>query len=1014
MRCAAHPQLGPTGNLATLRLSATSADALAALHCRRRHWDGCEISSKSTRSGWGRSWRKLNGRQARRFYALVVLAGTGVAKRIAARPSSSQTRLVIAEKPMVMRMIAEAVGGLKQRPDKTGKLQYFEGDGLLLAAASGHLVNLQQVDWNSPLPIFPSPFKLEVSPASHLPKLNLIRELASRADILVNGCDAGREGELIFRRIIEFLGLESKPSERLWLQSLTPDAIRNAMQSCRPGSEFEPLAAAARLRQESDWLVGINATVALRRRSHIPNTTSTGRVQTPTLSMVTDREKHILKFKPEPYLLVHAAFSAAPGQKYEGTHSTLEQSGSLAPVNWEQLADTWEIGVVGKIVKDAHVDTTENPKPLHDLAELQRECSQRFKLTPQQTQGEAQKLYESGLVTYPRTDSRHLPKDYVKQVKDMLLASSATVGAASALPASLLQKAADGVSQVGTRVFNDSKVSDHFAIHPTEKGLATFLSSKESSVSQKVLGCIARRFVAAFLPASRFRTVRRTTSVDGHLFTTTMKDLVEPGYLEVEGKKAPSQTRALKALPAGTKVSLCKKLRIERLETQPPTRFTQATLLTAMEHCGRIVKDAELKRGLDTGLGTAATRGQIIEKLLTSKLLVPVDGKTASGFLKPTAQAIQLVDLLRGELDLQELALPELTGRWELDLRGIEHSKKKHQSLHSAFETSIRAFVLKIVERAQTCSPFGSALCRVGKHKGKTFEETLANDPVYCRWILSLGLEEAGPFAGFQVFLLENRKDLGAVEVPQAGPPFKSGKSRGKTLDIKVVADDPDYGDSVPQSGPEASGSVVPHVTKRQTKKGALAPQKPQGGNAKLKCGKHIGKTFKKVLADDPQYCDWVLGLKSQAGVEEGTRFSGFQTFLSERKADPQGLDAQPTGQVRSKIKKCPALAADAPKKSGLSKNGPGRPKNGSKDASKLALSAKNIPSLSKATLKEELFSRGLAVSGGITELQNRLFTALSLAARKPHEMRSTSRTQSRFCGEKPPRSLRSRSGSRS
>ncbi|CAE8623786.1 unnamed protein product [Polarella glacialis] len=981
MRCAAHPQLGPTGHLATLRLSATSADAFAALHCRRRHWDGCEINSKSTRSGWGRSWRKLNGRQARRFYALVVLAGTGVAKRIAARPSSSQTRLVIAEKPMVMRMIAEAVGGLKQRPDKTGKLQYFEGDGLLLAAASGHLVNLQQVDWNSPLPIFPSPFKLEVSPASHLPKLNLIRELASRADILVNGCDAGREGELIFRRIIEFLGLESKPSERLWLQSLTPDAIRNAMQSCRPGSEFEPLAAAARLRQESDWLVGINATVALRRRSHIPNTTSTGRVQTPTLSMVTDREKHILKFKPEPYLLVHAAFSAAPGQKYEGTHSTLEQSGSLAPVNWEQLADTWEIGVVGKIVKDAHVDTTENPKPLHDLAELQRECSQRFKLIPQQTLGEAQKLYESGLVTYPRTDSRHLPKDYVKQVKDMLLASSATVGAASALPASLLQKAADGVSQVGTRVFNDSKVSDHFAIHPTEKGLATFLSSKESSVSQKVLGCIARRFVAAFLPASRFRTVRRTTSVDDHLFTTTMKDLVEPGYLEVEGKKAPSQTKALKALPAGTKVSLCKKLRIERLETQPPTRFTQATLLTAMEHCGRIVKDAELKRGLDTGLGTAATRGQIIEKLLTSKLLVPVDGKTASGFLKPTAQAIQLVDLLRGDLDLQELASPELTGRWELDLRGIETSKKKHQSLHSAFETSIRAFVLKIVERAQNCSPCGSALCRFGKHKGKTFEEILANEPDYCRWILSLAPGEAGPLEGIQVFLLESQKEFGAVEGPQAKPPFKSGKRRGQTHDIKVVADDPDYG--VPQSGPEASGSVVPHVTKRQTQKGALASklagkppqavtfsfgkhrgrtfkdvlsddpeycewvlestpgdgpladlqafllekkelysaalaaQKPQGGNAKLQCGKYRGKTFQNVLVDDPKYCEWVLGLKSQDGVEEGGRLAGFQTFLSERKADPQSLDAQPIGQVRSKIKKCPALAADAPKKNG-------------------------------------------------------------------------------------------------
>eukprot|EP00913_Durusdinium_trenchii_P027322 g25632.t1 len=570
---------------------------------------------------------------------------------VAATALRALKKLVIAEKPKVAQQIAAAL-----KIPKAAK-GHFEGKDLIITSACGHL--LQHKDTlHSGLPMFPA-FDLEVQKGkdSYLAE---IRRLARHAQVLVNACDAGREGELIFRRIQKFLDLEKMPFERLWLQSLTAAAIRLAMDSCRPGEEYDNLADAADCRARWDWLVGINGTAVLRKSKWLPWKCSVGRVMTPTLLLVVQREEEIEKFKPVPYQEVKATFRTEDGDAYEGKHSTLHQAHAI---DFHATREDW-IGLEGVVLEDGLVlavlrpwaaparaapvvrlgprerheagllrDCAGLPQPLMNLADLQRTCSRLFGMSPSATLQSVQKLYESEMVTYPRTDSRCLPSDHQSVVRGML--KSAAEQEEGLIPPELLLIASKAVSSV-SGIFDDAKVTDHYAIIPTDKGL-----QKAKYVQQ-----------------------HRKTRVRDCVFTTSEKVLVEPGFKALEMKEPMVKPKLPSLLKKGTKVVL-EKLKVTDQETKPPPRYTQADLLTAMEKCGKTVEE-DLQGAMSAGIGTSATRACIIDKVLLQKWVVPKNGA-----LQPSAIARQFKDSLK-TLGLTENFSLEVTGRWELILKQIQ------------------------------------------------------------------------------------------------------------------------------------------------------------------------------------------------------------------------------------------------------------------------------------------------------------------------------------------------------
>ncbi|UTY56425.1 DNA topoisomerase III [Massilia sp. erpn] len=610
--------------------------------------------------------------------------------------------LIIAEKPSVANDIAKSLGGFTKHDE------YFESDEYVLSSAVGHLLEIavpeehdvKRGKWSfTHLPMIPPYFALNPI-AKTESRLKVLNKLIKRKDVtgLINACDAGREGELIFRLIAQNAKAK-QPIQRLWLQSMTPTAIRDGFAHLRSDEEMLPLADAARCRSEADWLIGINGTRAMTAFNSKEGgfyLTTVGRVQTPTLSIVVEREEKIKKFVSRDYWEVRAEFVCAAGiyegrwldDKFKKDENDPEKRAERL---WSKAAaDSIATACRGKpgIVSEESKPTTSMAPALFDLTSLQREANGRFGFSAKNTLGLAQALYEKHKVlTYPRTDSRHLPEDYlptVKQTLDTVMQNNNYHQFAK----QILDK---GWVKPNKRIFDNTKISDHFAIIPTgiaPKGL--------SEPEQKLYDLVTRRFMAVFFPAAEFQVTTRFTEVSGHKFKTEGKVMTNPGWLAVYGKDAASENDKegggnLVPVAKDEKV-LTEKVTANGLVTKPPARYSEATLLSAMEGAGKLVDSDELRDAMaGKGLGTPATRAAIIEGLLTEKYLLR-EGRE----LMPTAKAFQLMTLLRG-LGVNELTAPELTGEWEYKLSQMEKGRISREE----FMREIAQMTQIIVKRAK-------------------------------------------------------------------------------------------------------------------------------------------------------------------------------------------------------------------------------------------------------------------------------------------------------------------------
>ncbi|MBN3790654.1 DNA topoisomerase III [Burkholderia sp. Ac-20353] len=605
--------------------------------------------------------------------------------------------LIIAEKPSVANDIARALGGFTKHDE------YYESDEYVLSSAVGHLLEIAAPEeyevkrgkWSfAHLPVIPPHFDLNPIAKSES-RLKVLTKLMKRKDVdqLINACDAGREGELIFRLIVQHAKAK-QPVQRLWLQSMTPQAIRDGFAHLRSDSDMQPLADAARCRSEADWLVGINGTRAMTAFNSKGGgffLTTVGRVQTPTLSIVVEREEKIRRFVPRDYWEVKAEFACAGGF-YEGKWFDPKfKRDEFDPEKRDSRL--WSLPAAETIVaacRDQIGTVSEESKPstqlsplLFDLTSLQREANSRFGFSAKNTLGLAQALYEKHKVlTYPRTDARALPEDYIATVQstlEMLKESHNYLPHAK----QVLDK---GWVKPNKRIFDNSKISDHFAIIPTLQAPKSL-----SEPEQKLYDMVVKRFLAVFFPAAEYKVTTRITEVVGHTFKTEGKVLVEPGWLQVYGRDAEGADANLVPVQKNEKVKT-DEIAAVALVTKPPARYSEATLLSAMEGAGKLVEDDELREAMAAkGLGTPATRAAIIEGLLGEKYLVR-EGRE----LIPTAKAFQLMTLLRG-LGVKELTAPELTGEWEYKLSQMERGNLGRD----AFMQEIARMTQQIVKRAK-------------------------------------------------------------------------------------------------------------------------------------------------------------------------------------------------------------------------------------------------------------------------------------------------------------------------
>ena len=637
--------------------------------------------------------------------------------------------LIIAEKPSVAQDIVRALTPVAGKFDKHD--EHFESDSYVVTSAVGHLLEIQAPEefdvkrgkWSfAHLPVIPPHFDLKPVDKTKT-RLNAVVKLAKRKDVdqLINACDAGREGELIFRLIEQYAGGAKplgKPVRRLWLQSMTPQAIRDGFNTLRSNEQMLPLADAARCRSEADWLVGINGTramTAFNSRDGGFFLTTVGRVQTPTLSVVVEREEKIRAFVSRDYWEVHATFAAQAGDypakwfdpqwKKAAANAA---AGNLEEADPELKADRlWqqrEAQAIADAVRGQTASVTEESKPttqasplLFDLTSLQREANGKFGFSAKTTLSIAQSLYERHkALTYPRTDSRALPEDYlpvVKQTFEMLSKSAMRHLAPHALTA-----LNNNYIRPSKRIFDNSKVSDHFAIIPTLQA-----PSGLSEAEQKIYDLVVRRFMAVFFPNAEYQITTRISVAVGHSFKTEGKVLVKPGWLAIYGKEAVDEVtdrdgakdgdkgQRLVPVQPGERVT-AQTVEARGLKTRPPARYSEATLLGAMEGAGKTIEDDELRAAMhEKGLGTPATRASIIEGLLTQKYMLR-EGRE----LIPTASAFQLMTLLRG-LDVKELSKAELTGEWEHKLALMEHG----QLSRADFMAEIAAMTERMVKQAK-------------------------------------------------------------------------------------------------------------------------------------------------------------------------------------------------------------------------------------------------------------------------------------------------------------------------
>lgn len=606
--------------------------------------------------------------------------------------------LIIAEKPSVATDIAKVLGKMK----KTG--DYYEGDDYVVGNALGHLLELacpekyevKRGKWTfAHLPVLPPKFDLKPI-ARSADKLKSLARLIRRDDIglIINACDAGREGELIFRYIMQATKAK-QPIKRLWLQSMTPAAIREAFDHLRTDEEMQTLVDAAKSRSEADWLVGINGTRAMTAFNSLDGgffLTTVGRVQTPTLAIVVRRENEIRAFRPKDYWEVKASFELPDGGAYEGRwfDPAFKKNPHAPELRAERIFEEKKAtdivdrcrGKTGTIQETSKRTSQFSPQ-LFDLTSLQREANNKFGFSAKTTLSIAQALYEKHKVlTYPRTDSRALPEDYLdtcRRTLSMLCETQAYEPFAKNILDSHWVKP-------NRRIFDNSKISDHFAIIPTLQPVKGPLSEAEA----KVYDLVAKRFMAVFFPAAQFDVTTRITTVGQDNFKTEGKVLAVPGWMAIYGRAATGED-TLVALN-GAKNDQVGQIASTKQQTKPPVRFNEATLLSAMEGAGKLVDESELRDAMaEKGLGTPATRAAIIENLIDQNYMQR-DGRD----LCPTAKAQQLFSLLQG-LKISVLSDPKLTGEWEYKLSLIE----KGQLTRDAFMQEIREMTTHIVDQAK-------------------------------------------------------------------------------------------------------------------------------------------------------------------------------------------------------------------------------------------------------------------------------------------------------------------------
>jgi DNA topoisomerase-3 len=605
--------------------------------------------------------------------------------------------LVIAEKPSVALDLARALGKFEK------KGEYFENEDYVVSSAIGHLVELclpgeldkKRGKWSfQNLPIIPDAFELKLIEKAES-RFKLLKRLMKREDVelLINACDAGREGELIFRYLIKLAGV-TKPIKRLWLQSMTQDSISAAFARLRSDQEMIPLADAAVCRSESDWLVGINGTRAMTAfNSKVGGfqLTPVGRVQTPTLAILAEREERIRSFRSRTYWEVFADFDvqkgAYRGRWFDERFAKDQDEDRRAERLWDRAkAEAIQVKVLnepGEITEEKK-PTIQAPPQLFDLTSLQREANSRFGFSARLTLQVAQQLYERHkVITYPRTDSRYLPEDYLGTVREVLLN----------LVDPTLKSFAEKVLRNGwvkpsKRIFNDAKISDHNAIIPTNQ-VPRNLDDKQL----RIFDLVARRFVAVFHPPAQFEVTTRVTRVKAEAFKTEGRIIKEPGWLAVYGRQssADDQSASLVDIVPGER-AFTRGSEIKESQTKPPARFNEATLLSAMEGAGKLVEEEELREAMAAkGLGTPATRATIIEGLIHDEYIAR-DGKE----LVATAKGTALITLLRG-IGIDILSSPELTGEWEYQLKLMEQGRLDRP----AFMGKIKNLTREIVEKAK-------------------------------------------------------------------------------------------------------------------------------------------------------------------------------------------------------------------------------------------------------------------------------------------------------------------------
>ncbi|MEC0212880.1 DNA topoisomerase 3, partial [Paenibacillus ehimensis] len=612
--------------------------------------------------------------------------------------------LVIAEKPDMGRNIAAAI-----EPKAKNQRTHIEGEQYIITWAIGHLIGLAEPDaydekykkWNfNDLPIIPERFKLVPNPKTK-DQLKVIAELAKRSALLINACDAGREGQHIFSLIQRHLKL-SQPVKRLWISDLTPETIRKGFAELREGAEFEPLTRAARARSEADWLIGMNGSRAFTTKHR--ELLSVGRVQTPVLALLYDRQKEIEAFTSSKYYEVEAWFTQGE-TKYRG----LWQGDKLTDGEKAAALAAKVKGKTGRIESYDVKDTKEYPFKLYDLTLLQREANAKFGFSAKKTLDLAQALYEKHkAISYPRTNSNYVTEQNIPEMHRAL----DQFGKTGYAP--LVQQADKKLVHKNNKaVCNPAKVEDHHAILPTHK-MPNGLAPDE----QKLYDLIVRRFLSHFYPAAMYKLHTIVTWAEGERFKSTVKQLLSLGWKVIyadqkkekdkpsrgkakadreqeEDAVAEEETDAPFALDPAQDV-LCKDSAAKEKETQPPKAYTEGTLLKAMESAGKQIEDEELRDAMkDSGLGTPATRASVIERLKQVGYVV-MQGKR----IAITPKGRTAVELIRGA-GVELLTSPEMTGQWERRLNEIARGAASDET----FMKNVERFAALIVEKVRGQKP---------------------------------------------------------------------------------------------------------------------------------------------------------------------------------------------------------------------------------------------------------------------------------------------------------------------